>query len=122
MPSSSLVSVIGVFIARDPNSSVFGIVSFAWAGIGAAFSAVMLCALFWKRTTLQGAIAGMVSGGVMAFVWKYAIRSLGGIFDIYELLPAFLISFVTIVIVSLLTKAPSQDIMDEFEKAKGIIK
>ena len=65
---------------------------------------------------------GMVSGGVMAFVWKYAIRPLGGIFDIYELLPAFLISFVAIVIVSLLTKAPSQEIMDEFEKAKGIIK
>ena len=89
-----IVSIIGVFIARDPNSSVFGIVSFAWAGIGAAFSAVMLCALFWKRTTLQGAIAGMVSGGVMAFVWKYVIRSLGGVFDIYELLPAFLFSFV----------------------------
>ena len=117
-----IVSVIGVFIARDPNSSVFGIVSFAWAGIGAAFSAVMLCALFWKRTTLQGAIVGMVSGGIMAFVWKYAIRPLGGIFDIYELLPAFLISFVAIVIVSLLTKAPSQEIMDEFEKAKGIVK
>lgn len=113
-----LVSLIGVFIARDPNSSVFGIVSFAWAGIGAAFSAVMLCALFWKRTTLQGAIAGMISGGVMAFVWKYAIRSLGGIFDIYELLPAFLLSFVVIVIVSLFTKAPCQDIMDEFEKSK----
>ena len=115
-----LVSMIGVFIAKDPNSSVFGIVSFAWAGIGAAFSAVMLCALFWKRTTLQGAIAGMVSGGAMAFVWKYVIRSLGGIFDIYELLPAFLFSFVVIVIVSLLTKAPEQDIMDEFEKAKKI--
>ena len=113
-----IVSVIGVFIARDPNSSVFGIVSFAWAGIGAAFSAVMLCSLFWKRTTLQGAIAGMVSGGVMAFVWKYVIRSLGGIFDIYELLPAFLISFIVIVVVSLLTKAPSQEIIDEFEKSK----
>lgn len=112
------VSVVGVFIARDPNSSVFGIVSFAWAGIGAAFSAVMLCSLFWKRTTLAGAIAGMVSGGVMAFVWKYAIRPLGGIFDIYELLPAFLISLAVIIIVSLCTKAPSQEIVDEFERVK----
>lgn len=117
-----IVSIIGVFIARDPNSSVFGIVSFAWAGIGAAFSAVMLCALFWKRTTLQGAIAGMVTGGVMAFVWKYAIRSLGGIFDIYELLPAFLLSLAAIIIVSLCTKEPDQEIIDEFEKAKAPIK
>ena len=114
-----LVSVIGVFIARDPNSSVFGIVSFAWAGIGAAFSAVMLCSLFWKRTTLQGAVCGMISGAVMAFVWKYAVRSLGGVFDIYELLPAFLFSLAVIVVVSLLTKAPSQDIMNEFERSKN---
>ena len=64
----------------------------------------------------------MISGGTMAFVWKYAIRSLGGIFDIYELLPAFLFSFIVIVIVSLFTKAPSQDIIDEFEKAKKNIK
>ena len=112
------VSVIGVFIARDPNSSVFGIVSFAWAGIGAAFSGVMLCALFWKRTTLAGAIAGMVSGGAMVFIWKYAVRPLGGIFNIYELLPAFLVSLIVIVVVSLCTKAPGQEIVDEFEKAR----
>ena len=117
-----VVSAIGVFIAKDPNSSVFGIVSFAWAGIGAAFSGVMLCALFWKRTTLAGAIAGMVTGGVMAFVWKYAVRPLGGIFNIYELLPAFLISLLVIVVVSLLTKAPSQEVADEFEKAKKPVK
>ena len=112
------VSVIGVFLARDPNSSVFGIVSFAWADIGAAFSGVMLCALFWKRTTLAGAIAGMVSGGAMVFIWKYAVRPLGGIFNIYELLPAFLVSLIVIVVVSLCTKAPEQGIVDEFEKAR----
>ncbi len=110
------IAVIGVFLARDPNSSVFGIVSFAWAGMGAAFAGVMICALFWKRTTLQGALAGMVAGGVMVFVWKYAIRPMGGILDIYELLPAFLISLAMIIIVSLATKAPSQDIIDEFER------
>lgn len=117
-----VVSVIGVFIARDPNSSVFGIVSFAWAGMGAAFAGVMICALFWKRTTLAGALSGMVVGGVMAFVWKYAVRPLGGAFDIYELLPAFLLSLIAIIIVSLCTKAPSQEILDEFEKAKAPIK
>lgn len=84
--------------------------------MGAAFAGVMNCALFWKRTTLAGAPAGMVSGGVMVFVWKYAVRPLGGAFDIYELLPAFLISLIAIIIVSLCTKAPDKEILDEFEK------
>lgn len=110
-----VIAVIGLFLARDPNSSVFGIVSFAWAGMGAAFAGVMICALFWKRTTLQGALAGMVSGGAMVFIWKYAVRPMGGILDIYELLPAFLVSLAMIIVVSLATKAPSQDIIDEFE-------
>jgi sodium/proline symporter len=112
------IAVIGVFLARDPNSSVFGIVSFAWAGFGGAMAAPMIMSLFWKRTTLPGAIAGMVAGGAMIFIWKYAVRPLGGAFDIYELLPAFIISFVVIIVVSLLTPAPSQEIMDEFERAK----
>lgn len=110
-----VIAAIGLFLARDPNSSVFGIVSFAWAGMGAAFAGVMICALFWKRTTLQGALAGMVSGGAMVFIWKYAVRPMGGILDIYELLPAFLVSLAMIVVVSLATKAPSQEIIDEFE-------
>ena len=109
------IAAIGLFLARDPNSSVFGIVSFAWAGMGAAFAGVMICALFWKRTTLQGALAGMISGGAMVFIWKYGVRPMGGILDIYELLPAFLVSLAMIVIVSLATKAPSQAIIDEFE-------
>ena len=109
------IAAIGLFLARDPNSSVFGIVSFAWAGMGAAFAGVMICALFWKRTTLQGALAGMVSGGAMVFIWKYAVRPMGGILDIYELLPAFLVSLAMIIIVSLATKAPGQEIIDEFE-------
>lgn len=113
------ISAIGLFMARDPNSSVFGIVSFAWAGMGAAFAGVMICALFWKRTTLQGALAGMVSGGVMVFVWKYVVRPMGGILDIYELLPAFLVSLAMIIIVSLATKAPSQEIIDEFESVNA---
>jgi len=74
------VSVVGVVLARDPNSSVFGIVSFAWAGFGGAFGAVVLCALFWKRCNWQGALAGMLSGGLMVFVWKYLVSPLGGVF------------------------------------------
>lgn len=111
-----LISVIAAFIASDPNSSVFNIVSFAWAGFGAVFGPVVLFALFWKRSNWQGALAGMISGGAMVFIWKYLVRPLGGAWDIYELLPAFTISCLMIVIVSLLTKAPSQEIIDEFEK------
>lgn len=114
-----IIAIIGIVIARDPNSSVFGIVSFAWAGFGASFGPVVLCALFWKRTNLQGAIAGMVAGGVSVFVWKYGIATLGGAFAIYELLPAFIIGIIAIFVVSLLTKAPSQEIVEEFENVKN---
>ena len=112
------VSVVGVVLARDPNSSVFGIVSFAWAGFGGAFGAVVLCALFWKRCNWQGALAGMLCGGLMVFVWKYLISPLGGVFGIYELLPAFLFSLAACVVVSLATPAPGADIEAEFEAAK----
>ena len=84
-----LIAVVAVIIARNPDSSVFNIVSFAWAGFGAVFGPVVLFALFWKRTNWQGALAGMISGGVMVFVWKYCVRPLGGAWNVYELLPAF---------------------------------
>lgn len=115
-----VISVIGVFLARNPESSVFGIVSFAWAGFGGAFGAVTLCALFWKRSNRWGALAGMISGGAMVFIWKYLVRPLGGVWDIYELLPAFLVSLVCIIVVSLLTKAPDEEIQQEFEAAKAV--
>lgn len=114
-----VIAVLGVFIARDPNSSIFGIVSFAWAGFGASFGPVVICALFWKRTTLSGAVAGMVAGGVAVFAWKYLIKPMGGIFGIYELLPAFLIGLAAIFIVSLLTPAPDREITEEFELARA---
>lgn len=110
-----LISVIGVIIAWNPNSSVFRIVSFAWAGFGAAFGPIMLFSLFWKRTNKYGALAGMIVGGVMVFVWKYLIAPLGGIWGIYELLPAFICSSIVIVVVSLLTPPPSKEIVEEFE-------
>ena len=93
--------------------------AFAWAGFGATFGPAVLCALFWKRSNLQGIMAGLVAGGVMVFVWKFGISKLGGIFGIYELLPAFLISCVVIVVVSLLTPAPSKEIQDEFEAVRN---
>jgi sodium/proline symporter len=113
-----IIAVIAVFLARDPNSSVFQIVSFAWAGFGATFGPVVLLALFWKRSNLYGALCGMVAGGVVVFLWKYVIASLGGVFAIYELLPAFIVGLIVNVVVSLLTPAPSQEITDTFDTVK----
>lgn len=110
-----VIAVIAVFIARDPNSSVFGIVSFAWAGFGGAFGPVMLFSLFWRRTNRNGALAGMVSGGAMVFIWKYLVRPIGGAWDVYELLPAFLVASVFIIVVSLFTRMPEREILDEFD-------
>ena len=113
-----LIALIGMVIAWDENSVIFTIVSFAWAGFGATFGPIMLFSLFWKRTTRAGAIAGMVTGGAMVFIWNLVLSPMGGIFSIYELLPAFLLSCVAIVVVSLCTKKPDEAIEDEFEAAK----
>ena len=110
-----LVAVLGVIFASDPSSSIFRVVSFAWAGFGATFGPVMLFSLFWKRCNKWGAIAGMFSGAISIFVWKFLVAPIGGIFAIYELLPAFVISSVLIVVVSLLTKEPEAEIVAEFE-------
>lgn len=116
------ISVIGVIIASNPESSVFAIVSFAWAGFGATFGPVMLAALFWKRSNMQGALAGMISGAIAVFAWKFLVRPLGGLWNIYELLPAFLISLAFIVVVSLLTKEPSKEVVEEFEQVAEEVK
>ena len=113
------ISVIAAFIAADPNSSVFNIVSFAWAGFGAAFGPVVLLALFWRRSNQAGALAGMVAGGAMVFIWKYLVRPLGGAWNIYELLPAFIIACAVNVLVSLLTPAPDKAVTDEFDAVKA---
>ena len=112
------VALLGMVIALDEKSIIFQIVAFAWAGFGATFGPLMLFSLFWKRITRAGAIAGMISGGSMVFIWKLLIRPIGGVFGIYELLPAFIVSCIFIVAVSLMTKKPSDDIAEEFEKAK----
>ena len=111
-----IISLISIVLASDPNSSIFEIVSFAWAGFGAAFGPIVLCALFWKRSNKWGALCGMIAGGAMIFIWKYGIAKLGGVFAIYELLPSFLLAVVVNVIVSLATSAPSKEIIDTYDK------
>lgn len=117
-----VISIAAVILAWNPNSSVFRIVSFAWAGFGAAFGPVILAALFWRRSNKWGALAGIVSGGVMVFVWKFLVRPLGGAWDIYELLPAFVVASVAIVAVSLLTSKPDSEIVDEFNAVSNEVK
>jgi sodium/proline symporter len=116
--SMLLVTVFGIFVAVSGNDSIFRVVSYAWAGLGAAFGPLVLFSLFWKRTTFPAAIAGLLTGGAMVVVWKNLIAPLGGAFGIYELLPAFVLSALVILVVSLVTAKPSSDIEAEFEKAK----
>ncbi len=111
-----IIAVIGVGIAWDPNSSVFGIVSFAWAGFGAAFGPAVLLALFWRRSNRQGCLASMIVGGIVVFAWKYGVRPLGGAWNIYELLPAFICAILANVVVSLLTKEPEKAITSVFDE------
>jgi sodium/proline symporter len=113
------VTGFGIWVALSGNDSIFRVVSYAWAGLGAAFGPLMLFSLFWKRTTLQGAVAGMLTGGVTVLVWKNVLGKLGGAFAVYELLPAFVLSALAIWGVSVLTPAPAEAIEAEFEEARA---
>lgn len=111
----AVIFCFGCAIAWDQNSSIFEVVSYAWAGLGAAFGPIMLCSLYWRRTTMQGALAGMVSGSLTVIIWSKFIAPLGGIFSIYELLPAFFVALLAIIIVSLLTREPSEHVTYIFD-------
>ncbi|MGN1422122.1 MAG: sodium/proline symporter PutP [Oscillospiraceae bacterium] len=109
-----VVAIIAYFIALDPNSSVMGLVSYAWAGLGAAFGPAMLLSLFWKRMTIQGAVAGIISGGAGVIIWESFFSGTG----IYSLLPAFVLAMVCVIVVSLLTKVDAAKADDLFARAK----
>ena len=114
----AVITIIAMVIAWDSNSTIFGITSFAWAGFGATFGPLMLFSLFWKKTSYVGAISGMVTGAVTVFVWKLVLNPFGGIWGVYCLLPAFILSSLVIFVVSLLTKQPSEEIQKEFDEVK----
>ena len=117
------VAIIALLIAWDPNSSIMGLVSDAWAGFGAAFGPLVLLSLFWKRTNFSGALAGIISGALVVIIWDYipliANQTPGAATGLYSLLPGFVVSFLMIIIVSLCTKAPSDDMIKEFEEVKA---
>jgi len=106
-----LIALLAVYMARDPDSTVLSLVSYAWAGFGAAFGPVIILSLFWKRMTRNGALAGMIVGAVTVIVWK---QMEGGMFDMYEILPGFILCALTVVGVSLMGE-PSTAIQNEFD-------
>ncbi len=121
--TTCVVAILAIFIAWNPDSSVMALVSDAWAGLGSAFGPLVVMSLFWKRTNLQGAIAGLVSGAATVIIWDY-LPLVGGqtiyaATGLYSLVVGFIISLACIIIVSLVTKAPEQSILDEFEAYKN---
>lgn len=120
-----VIAILSMIIARDENSSVFGLVQYAWAGFGGAFGPLILFSLFWKKTNLKGAVAGMLSGGIIAIglplLKTSGILTLHGIWNVYELLPAFLVSSLLIIVVSLATGGPSKEIEKEFDQVNRIM-
>ena len=122
-----VVAVLAYIIALNPNSSVMGLVSDAWAGFGAAFGPIVILSLYWKRTNLAGAISGIVSGAATVIIWDYipcmktaeGMVTLANYTGLYSLAIGFVISLVLIVIFSLATKAPSDEILKEFDDMKN---
>ncbi|SPL70476.1 sodium/proline symporter PutP [Acinetobacter stercoris] len=113
------ISVLAIWLAINPNSKVLGLVAYAWAGFGAAFGPLIILSLFWKRMTLKGAIIGIILGASTVIIWKnYFAASTG----LYEIVPGFILSFISIVVVSLMDKEPDQDVIERFEVADRLYK
>ena len=112
-----IIALVALFLSLNPNSSIFGLVSFAWSGFGGTFGPLVLLALYWKGTTARGAICGLILGGVTDVLWHYMH---GGIFDLYEILPAFAVCFVVTVIVSLLDTKKDPEMLADFAKYKAM--
>lgn len=119
----AIVAILAFIIAWDPDNSIMGLVSNAWAGLGAAFGPIVLMSLFWRRANLTGAVAGIISGGLTVIIWDYIPlaggQTLGVATGLYSLAVGFVVSCLCIVIFSLATKAPAQEILDEFDSVKN---
>lgn len=109
------IAIVAWLLALDPDSSVLGLVSYAWAGFGAAFGPAIILSLFWARMNRQGCLAGILIGGITVVVWK---QLSGGIFDVYEIVPGFILATIAIIAVSLATPEPDQDIQAMFSEAE----
>jgi len=117
-----IISLVALTLALNPESSVLSLVSYAWAGFGAAFGPAILLSLFWRNMNRNGALAGIIVGGVTVVVWK---QLSGGMFDLYEIVPGFIFATISIIVVSLATGAPEDSVtesFDEYEKALDTMK
>ena len=112
------IALLAIALASNPESKVLGLVAYAWAGFGAAFGPLIILSLFWKRMTFNGALYGMIVGAVMVILWKNVWGDTG----VYEIIPGFICSLVTIIVVSLMGKAPSTQITARFDEADRIYK
>ena len=114
-----VIAVLAYLIALNPNSSIMGLVSNAWAGLGAAFGPTVLLSLYWKRTNFQGAVAGIVSGALTVVIWDYlpiiSGQTIGAVTGLYSLAVGFAVSLICIVVVSLVTPAPTEEMNEEFD-------
>lgn len=111
-----VIAIVGLILALNPDSSIFGLVSYAWAGFGGTFGPLIILALYWKKTTAPGAVAGLLTGGATVVIWH---NLHGGLFDVYEILPAFIVCLVVTIIVSLATK-PDEDVLKTFDEYKKL--
>lgn len=112
-----LVAIVAIILALNPESSVLDLVSYAWAGFGAGFGPSIIASLFWRRMTRNGALAGMITGGATVVIWK---QLTSGIFDLYEIVPGMIVSFIFIFIVSLMDKEPSKSVIAKFDKVNSL--
>ncbi len=110
------VALLACLIATNPNSSVLGLVSYAWAGFGATFGPIVLMSLYWKKMTRSGAIAGIIGGGLTVLVWK---QLEGGIFDLYEIVPGFILSTLLIILLSRFGEKPDKSVQQMFEQVRS---
>lgn len=108
-----VVAIIAFFLALNPESSVMGLVSYAWAGFGATFGPVIILSLYWKRMNKWGALAGMLVGGISTILWKMLDTPL------YEIVPGFILAFITVILVSKFTGEPTKEMLEEFDEAKA---
>jgi sodium/proline symporter len=112
-----LVSIVALMLAYNKNDTILNLVGYAWAGFGASFGPVVLLSLYWKRMNKWGAFAGMVAGAVTVIVWT-RFEALTDF--LYEMVPGFAASLLAIVVVSLLTKKPSEKLLAQFEEGSRL--
>ncbi|PKC51854.1 SSF-domain-containing protein [Rhizophagus irregularis] len=117
-----IVAIVAFFLALDPENSILDLVGFAWAGFGAAFGPVILLALYWRKLTNIGALAGMIVGAVVAYVWGTVPAIKENFFGLYEIVPGFVLGLIAAVIVSLITYKPNAEIEKEFDETLALLK